>query len=267
VEVIEVRVGIAVQANPRWCRAAGEDVREPEPLGRGHVPHQAQQGQRGRWHSPADQFGALEGLAFPKKGASLTVEPHVQHGTFVVADRWFRPSHRRLHLPRLTGCRGEIIGRERAGIMANVRERWLSRRAVSLHVAVLVFVPGCAVAAWWQVNRAADGNQLSYLYSVLWPAFGLLGLYFWWMLIHTDYETVGLKGMQRQQAAGEETEADMTEVASPRPAVVPATPAQPLVSAEEDPELAAYNARLAELAAQGPKTWRARESVVVRREQ
>jgi hypothetical protein len=39
------------------------------------------------------------------------------------------------------------------------------------------------------------------------------------------------------------------------------------VSVDEDPELAAYNARLAELAAQGPKTWRTRESVVVRREQ
>ena len=37
--------------------------------------------------------------------------------------------------------------------------------------------------------------------------------------------------------------------------------------AVEDPALAAYNARLAELAAKGPKTWRAREKVVVRREQ
>ena len=146
--------------------------------------------------------------------------------------------------------------------MANVRERWLSRRALWLHLSVLVFVPGCAVAAWWQINRAADGNQLSYLYSVLWPAFGLLGLYFWWMLIHTDYETVGLKGMQRQQAAVAQPGAEATEDAPPMPAV--AAPTAPM---EEDPELAAYNARLAELAAQGPKTWRARESVVVRREQ
>ena len=149
--------------------------------------------------------------------------------------------------------------------MANVRERWLSRRALWLHLSVLVFVPGCAVAAWWQINRAADGNQLSYLYSVLWPAFGLLGLYFWWMLIHTDYETVGLKGMQRQQAATAPTVVEATEDVPPTPGV--AAPTAPTVSAEEDPELAAYNARLAELAAQGPKTWRARESVVVRREQ
>jgi hypothetical protein len=146
--------------------------------------------------------------------------------------------------------------------MAVVRERWFSRRSVSLHLAVLVIVPGCAVAAWWQINRAADGNQLSYLYSVMWPAFGLLGLYFWWMLIHTDYDSAGLKGMLRQQAAAA-SEGGPTE--APIPAADPM--AVPPASDDEDTELAAYNARLAELAAQGPKTWRARESVVVRREQ
>jgi DNA-binding transcriptional regulator of glucitol operon len=146
--------------------------------------------------------------------------------------------------------------------MAFVRERWLSRRAVSLHLAVLVFVPGCAVAAWWQIHRAQDGNQLSYLYSVMWPVFGILGLYFWWMLLHTDYETVGLKGMRRQQEAAAADD--------PRPgpiAVAPPAPPAPAPILVEDPELAAYNARLAALAAKGPKTWRAREKVVVRREQ
>jgi hypothetical protein len=170
------------------------------------------------------------------------------------------------HRPRLTGCHGEFSGREGAGNIAAVRERWLSRRAVSLHLAVFVLVPGCAVAAWWQINRAADGNQLSYLYSVMWPAFGILSVYFWWMLIHTDYENVGLKGMRRQQAEAATVEAE----ASPSSALSPKTtsPEAPIpVSAEEDPELAAYNARLAELAAQGPKTWRKREAVVVRREQ
>jgi hypothetical protein len=150
--------------------------------------------------------------------------------------------------------------------MMLVRERWLSRRALSLHLTILVFVPGCAVAAWWQINRAAGGNQLSYLYSVLWPAFGLLSLYFWWMLIHTDYDNAGLKGVLRQQAMAasgdlQTSSGDSTTEATLRPT------APPPVSSDEDPELAAYNARLAELAALGPKTWRARESVVVRREQ
>jgi hypothetical protein len=161
--------------------------------------------------------------------------------------------------------------------MANVRERWLSGRAISLHVAVLILVPGCAVAAWWQVNRAADGNELSYVYSVMWPAFGLLAIVFWWLLIHTDYDTVGLKGMRRQQAeADPEPDARTFDVAAASrapdgvaasPVTTPFVAEEPLVSADEDPELAAYNARLAALAAKGAKTWRNRETVVVRRAQ
>ena len=131
-------------------------------------------------------------------------------------------------------------------------------------MAVIVFVPGCAAAAWWQVTRAQDGNQLSYLYSVMWPVFGILGLYFWWMLIHTDYENVGLKGMRRQQAEAVDGVGAVGETASPVPATM-LSEAAASATTQEDAELAAYNARLAELAAQGPKTWRTRESVVVRR--
>jgi hypothetical protein len=142
-----------------------------------------------------------------------------------------------------------------------VRQRWLSRRAISLHVGLLLFVPGCALAAWWQVTRAFDGNGLSYLYSVEWPIFALVAVYFWWMLIHTDYETVGLKGSRRQAAL----EAALQQAGADGQAP-PTTPPAPAVDVD-DPELAAYNARLAELAARGPKTWRTRESVVVRRPQ
>ena len=134
--------------------------------------------------------------------------------------------------------------------MAAVRARWLSRRAVSLHAAAIVVVSGCAVAAWWQVNRAQDGNQLSFLYSVMWPVFGVLAVWFWWLLVHTDYDTVGLKGMRQNQLAAQ---AVLSEV--------PVT----VGGAEEDTELAAYNARLARLAASGPKTWRSHDDVVVRR--
>ena len=154
-----------------------------------------------------------------------------------------------------------------AGNIVAVRERWLSRRAVSLHLAVLVFVPGCALAAWWQINRAADGNQLSYLYSVMWPAFGILSVYFWWMLIHTDYENVGLKGMRRQQAEAAFVEPEASPWSSLSPTDDRVRRRRHQSPAAEDPELAAYNARLAALAAQGPKTWRKREAVVVRREQ
>jgi hypothetical protein len=172
--------------------------------------------------------------------------------------------------------------------MANVRERWLSGRAITLHVAALILVPGCAVAAWWQVNRAADGNELSYVYSVMWPAFGVLAIVFWWLLIHTDYDSVGLKGMLRQQAqqqahqqAQEPTQepeqpqqttfdfgpSSAADGAAASPVTTPYVPEELVPSADEDPELAAYNARLAALADDGPKTWRNRETVVVRRAQ
>ena len=150
--------------------------------------------------------------------------------------------------------------------MADVRERWLSGRAVALHAAVLVVVPGCAIAAWWQINRAQDGNQLSYVYSVMWPVFALLAIVFWWMLVHTDYDAAGLKGMRRQQATASPP---TRQGAATSPG---GTPFVPEVSAGadaagDDADLAAYNARLAALAAKGPKTWRQREEVVVRRPQ
>ncbi len=159
--------------------------------------------------------------------------------------------------------------------MADVRERWLSGRAIALHAALLVIVPGCAIAAWWQVNRAQDGNQLSYLYSVMWPVFGLLGLIFWWMLIHTDYDSVGLRGMRRQQAEAAPVHTRVGDdsislSANGHAASMDSSLAFPevsLPSAGEDPELAAYNSRLAGLAQKGPKTWRHREEVVVRRPQ
>jgi hypothetical protein len=76
------------------------------------------------------------------------------------------------------------------------------------------------------------------------------------MLIHTDYDTVGLKGMRNRMAV---------EVISPT--TPPESPVDPSIeqSAEFDPELSAYNARLAELATSGPKTWRNPETTVVRK--
>ena len=147
---------------------------------------------------------------------------------------------------------------------------------MSLHAAVLVFVPGCAVAAWWQVTRASDGNQLSYLYMVMWPVFGLLGIFFWWLLVHTDYDTVGLKGMRNRQVPPDGAAAASVPVApaaagSPgrrrRRGLPVAADVDPDLAADVDPDLAAYNERLAELAKDGPKTWRRPERIVARRTQ
>jgi hypothetical protein len=125
-----------------------------------------------------------------------------------------------------------------------VRARWLSRRAITLHASVVVWVPGCLFAGWWQVTRAMDGNGLSYLYSVEWPVFALVGIWVWWSLVHTDPATVGARAQRALASARAEQ-----GLADPGPA---------RRRDEEDEELAAYNDRLAALAAEGrAKTWRA----------
>jgi integral membrane protein len=70
--------------------------------------------------------------------------------------------------------------------LAGVQQRWFSRRALLLHLEVIVIAPGCAAAGWWQATRALAGNGLSWLYSVEWPIFAILAIGGWWRLIHED---------------------------------------------------------------------------------
>ena len=143
-----------------------------------------------------------------------------------------------------------------------MRERWFSARAVRLHVAIVLWVPACLVAGWWQVTRAFDGNGLSYLYSVEWPLFAIVGVWGWWQLIHIDPETVGHRAQERMaQEAAEATPGPAGGVDGAADGGVAgpgATEVPPRRVEEEDAALAAYNERLAALAAQGPQTWRTR---------
>jgi hypothetical protein len=113
---------------------------------------------------------------------------------------------------------------------------------VCIHLGALAFIPLCFLAWWWQVTRAMGGNDLSYVYAVEWPAFALIGVYVWWALIHTDFDTVGARAQQTAIEKGD----------------IEVSPGPERRREDEDAELAAYNDRLAELAQQGPQTWRRR---------
>jgi len=76
----------------------------------------------------------------------------------------------------------------RAERVSVLRRRWLSPRALLLHVEVLVVAPGCVLAGWWQATRALAGNQLSWVYSVEWPIFAAIAVFGWWHLVHEDPE-------------------------------------------------------------------------------
>jgi hypothetical protein len=116
---------------------------------------------------------------------------------------------------------------------------------------LILWVPGCAVATWWQVGIAESGDSLGWVYSVMWPSFALFAIVFWWFLVHDDPDTLGRRGLEGV-AAAEGDPAGSDAMAHER-----AAQAEALARAEaEDPELADYNDYLAALARQDHTTSR-----------
>ncbi len=79
--------------------------------------------------------------------------------------------------------------------------RWFRKRALLYHLLLAIIVPGCLLAGWWQVTRAMQGNTLSYLYSIEWPAFAVLAVVGWWQLIHEDPAAVDARKVERARRA------------------------------------------------------------------
>jgi DNA-binding transcriptional regulator of glucitol operon len=164
--------------------------------------------------------------------------------------------------------------------------KWVSRRAILYHVLLIVIFPGCLIAGWWQVNRAEQGNTLSYAYSVEWPVFAIIAVIGWWQLIHEDDSEVEARKEERRKRAKnkgiptipEFTLADLEALSRPRTpelgpigstslgegdvgVFVPESEADRLAAeaaaAEATSGLSAYNAYLATLKERGhAKTWR-----------
>jgi DNA-binding transcriptional regulator of glucitol operon len=110
--------------------------------------------------------------------------------------------------------------------------RLLSPRWVLVHLAVLVLVLGFLALGWWQVNRAAEGNLLSYGYAIEWPVFAVFVVVVWVVEMRKAVRADGL-------------EPEATAV----PQDVPARPQRARNEAayddSADPQLAAYNHYLA----------------------
>ncbi len=123
------------------------------------------------------------------------------------------------------------------------RRRWFTARALVAHAALIVWVPGCAIASWWQVGIGLSGDSLGWIYSVMWPCFALFGTVFWWHFVHDDPDSIGRRGLRRLQDAA------VVDSAGQQAPVEPDVREIALARAEaEDPELAEYNAYLAALA-------------------
>jgi hypothetical protein len=68
-----------------------------------------------------------------------------------------------------------------------------------LHAAFLLIAAGCLTAGWWQIQRAMQGNTLSYLYSVEWPAFVVVAGIGWWQMVHDTPEDIAARRRYREQ--------------------------------------------------------------------
>jgi hypothetical protein len=140
------------------------------------------------------------------------------------------------HAPQFTGSLRSFL--REIGRLARVKSRWFSPRALLLHLALVLWVAGCVTAAVWQVGRAFQGNTLSYMYSVEWPVFAILGIFGWWSLVHLD----GVSEEQRATRKAYEDKMRADALAARQRSVEP-----------EDATLAAYNDHLATISRQPKK--------------
>jgi hypothetical protein len=72
---------------------------------------------------------------------------------------------------------------------------------VVFHALLLIIVPTCLIAGWWQLNRATGGNTLSWAYTFEWPIFAIIAIIGWWQLIHEEPEEVDARKEERLRRA------------------------------------------------------------------
>jgi hypothetical protein len=142
---------------------------------------------------------------------------------------------------------------------AKPRPRWfflITPRWLAWHAFAVFAAWGMLWLGDWQFHRAEGGNALSWAYTFEWPIFTIFGVIFWAKTIIDEYRTPG--GAAQRKAA---LDGSLVPVASPSPASsaagdVLSGDSLPVLAhtavlhddeAEDDPELAAYNAYLAKL--------------------
>lgn len=115
----------------------------------------------------------------------------------------------------------------------------LSRRLIVIGVSLASLLACCALAWWqWQRYSSASGTWQNLGYVLQWPLFGLFPAFVFWRL----------RQLRLREAQGELEEGAPAEAERPVPVRSPRPEPRRVVADDEDAELAAYNAYLAELA-------------------
>lgn len=117
-----------------------------------------------------------------------------------------------------------------------VSPRWLLR-----HLVALLLIVGCCIAARWQFLRALHRHSiLNWSYTLEWSLFAGFVVLCWGWFLRDE-----LRGPQPDSVP------ELPSTPGGLPVLPPAAP--PGVVQPDDPELAAYNAYLAELHAKGSR--------------
>ena len=111
----------------------------------------------------------------------------------------------------------------------------LTRRWLGIHLGVLLGVLACIGLGWWQFSRAAEGNARSLGYAFEWPTFAIILIVLW---IRGMRDVV--QGRRKPTPPPARVFDGLYRAGPTREQVIAADEA-------DDPELAAYNARLAAL--------------------
>jgi hypothetical protein len=120
--------------------------------------------------------------------------------------------------------------------------RWrflITPKWLAWHLVMVGSVIGMLALGDWQLHRALSGNSLSWAYTFEWPIFAIFAVVFWAKTIKDEV---------RPPAAAAQGDVEVALPARALPAGVAVAGAGPDDEpAEEDAELAAYNAYLARL--------------------
>jgi hypothetical protein len=144
---------------------------------------------------------------------------------------------------------------------AKPRPRWfflITPRWLAWHAFAVFAAWGMLWLGDWQFHRAEGGNALSWAYTFEWPVFTIFGVIFWAKTIIDEYRTPGgaanaRAATARAAAAASANGEQATGGAGPLGLAGEPLPGRAHTAvaqdeqADEDPELAAYNAYLARL--------------------
>ena len=124
------------------------------------------------------------------------------------------------------------------------RPRWhvlFTPRWLGWHAFTVLAVLGMLWLGDWQFHRAESGNALSWAYTFEWPVFAVFGVAFWAKTIRDE--------LKPSADPGEAEDADLPPgvVRAAKPGDAAGRQDGSGAEAEDDPELAAYNAYLARL--------------------